>query len=87
MSQCIYGGKIDNEFDQRLLTAFVNKLFTKKSFDRDFTLVTMGQSSNITMPEGIRSVQGEVVLLYMTYKYIFSVQPPTQWDEFVSLPV
>ena len=39
MSQCIYGGKIDNEFDQRLLTSFLNKLFTPKSFDPEFPLV------------------------------------------------
>lgn len=39
MSQCIYGGKIDNEFDQRLLTSFLTKLFTPKSFDPEFPLV------------------------------------------------
>ena len=59
LSQCIYGGKIDNEFDQRLLTSFLNKLFTIKSFDPDFVLVSnvSGLDSNkdkITMPEGIR---------------------------------
>lgn len=57
--QCIYGGKIDNEFDQRLLTSFLEKLFTLKSFDPDFVLVShvSGLDSNkdkINMPEGIR---------------------------------
>ncbi|KAG1662035.1 Dynein heavy chain, cytoplasmic [Nymphon striatum] len=57
-SQCIYGGKIDNEFDQRLLTSFLNKLFTIKSFDGDFVLVSPdGQNKPITMPEGIRRDQ------------------------------
>ncbi|KAG0726862.1 Dynein heavy chain, cytoplasmic [Chionoecetes opilio] len=60
MSQCIYGGKIDNEFDQRLLTSFLNNLFTPKSFDPEFPLVcnvdgNIGQS--ITMPDGIRRDQ------------------------------
>lgn len=55
--QCIYGGKIDNDFDQRLLNSFLNKLFTKKSFDTDFSLVTgigEGDKTSIIMPEGIR---------------------------------
>lgn len=60
MSQCIYGGKIDNDFDQRLLTMFVNKLFTKKSFEQDFVLVPNADGSkgkNLTMPDGIRREQ------------------------------
>lgn len=57
LSQCIYGGKIDNEFDQRLLTSFLNKLFTMKSFDGDFVLINAeGANNAITMPDGIRSV-------------------------------
>uniref|UniRef100_A0A2P2HXP1 Dynein heavy chain, cytoplasmic n=1 Tax=Hirondellea gigas TaxID=1518452 RepID=A0A2P2HXP1_9CRUS len=58
MSQCIYGGKIDNEFDQRLLTSFLSKLFTPNSFDPDFELVkgTDGGES-ICMPDGIRRDQ------------------------------
>jgi dynein heavy chain 1 len=56
--QCIYGGKIDNDFDQRLLTSFLNKLFTAKSFDSEFTLVSgvigMEDGKNsITIPEGV----------------------------------
>lgn len=52
---CIYGGKIDNEFDQRLLISFLGKLFTPKSFESDFTLVS--DSEVIKMPEGIRRDQ------------------------------
>ncbi|KAL1414841.1 hypothetical protein MTO96_007104 [Rhipicephalus appendiculatus] len=37
--QCIYGGKIDNDFDQRLLNSFLSKLFTAKSFEPDFMLI------------------------------------------------
>ena len=62
LSQCIYGGKLDNEFDQRLLTSFLNKLFTPSSFDSDFPLVSnvSGLESNkdmILMPEGNRRDQ------------------------------
>uniref|UniRef100_T1JGT9 Dynein heavy chain, cytoplasmic n=1 Tax=Strigamia maritima TaxID=126957 RepID=T1JGT9_STRMM len=60
LSQCIYGGKIDNDFDQRLLTSFLNQLFTSKSFETDFHLVENidnREGKNITMPEGIRRDQ------------------------------
>lgn len=60
MSQCIYGGKIDNEFDQRLLTSFLGKLFTPKSFDPEFPLISNLdgiEGENLNMPDGIRRDQ------------------------------
>lgn len=62
LSECIYGGKIDNEFDQRLLTSFLRKLFTARSFESDFALVanidgTLGTQRHITMPDGTRRDQ------------------------------
>ena len=59
LSQCIYGGRIDNDFDQRLLNSFVNRLFTVQSFDSTFPLMSNidGQpGKKINMPEGIRCV-------------------------------
>ncbi len=62
LAQCIYGGKIDNEFDQRLLTSFLRKLFLAKSFEADFALVARTPVASedpctIAMPEGIRRDQ------------------------------
>uniref|UniRef100_A0A1B0B0C4 Dynein heavy chain, cytoplasmic n=1 Tax=Glossina palpalis gambiensis TaxID=67801 RepID=A0A1B0B0C4_9MUSC len=59
LSQSIYGGKIDNDFDQRLLTSFLKKLFTPRSFEGDFALVAnvdgvSGGQRHITMPDGTR---------------------------------
>lgn len=56
LSQCIYGGKIDNDFDQRLLASFLSKLFTPRSFEGDFALVANvdGAQRHITMPDGTR---------------------------------
>jgi dynein heavy chain 1 len=42
LSDCIYGGKIDNEFDQRLLGSFLEKLFVPASFESEFNLVKGG---------------------------------------------
>lgn len=62
LSQSIYGGKIDNDFDQRLLQSFLSKLFTPRSFESDFALVANvdgvaggpGGARHITMPDGTR---------------------------------
>lgn len=39
LSQCIYGGKIDNQFDQKLLDCVLESLFTAKSFESNHVLV------------------------------------------------
>ncbi|XP_054277851.1 dynein heavy chain, cytoplasmic-like isoform X3 [Macrosteles quadrilineatus] len=56
LSQSIYGGKIDNDFDQRLLLSFLSKLFTARSFEADFALVANldGSGRHITMPDGAK---------------------------------
>ncbi|XP_075700360.1 cytoplasmic dynein 1 heavy chain 1 [Rhinoderma darwinii] len=55
MAQSIYGGRIDNEFDQRLLNTFLERLFTTSSFDRDFKLACkVDGHKDIQMPDGIR---------------------------------
>ncbi|KAI8505360.1 Cytoplasmic dynein 1 heavy chain 1 [Branchiostoma belcheri] len=58
LSQAIYGGRVDNDFDQRLLNAFLDKLFTAHSFERDFQLVSkVDGNKDIIMPEGIHRDQ------------------------------
>ncbi|KAJ9053275.1 dynein heavy chain [Entomophthora muscae] len=39
LTQSVYGGKIDNEFDQKLLDSFVETLFTPQSYELNFALV------------------------------------------------
>ena len=38
LMSCIYGGRIDNEFDQKLLTAFLVKLFKQECLGESFKL-------------------------------------------------
>ncbi|VDN06320.1 unnamed protein product [Thelazia callipaeda] len=54
LSQCIYGGKIDNCFDQMLLDCFLGKIFTSKSFDSDRVLISNidGKGADLCIPEG-----------------------------------
>jgi dynein heavy chain 1 len=52
LKESIYGGRVDNEFDQRLLDAFVETLFSARSYDVGFCLVDGVDSTQI--PEGTR---------------------------------
>ncbi|XP_065449670.1 cytoplasmic dynein 1 heavy chain 1-like isoform X1 [Chrysemys picta bellii] len=55
IAQSIYGGRIDNEFDQRLLNTFLERLFTTLSFDSEFKLACkVDGHKDIQMPDGIR---------------------------------
>lgn len=64
MAQSIYGGRIDNEFDQRLLITFLDRIFTKGSFDSEFKLASkVDGHKDIKMPDGIRSVVDRIVLV------------------------
>ncbi len=51
LGQTVYGGRVDNEFDQRLLQAFLERLFTARSFDLDFKLVD-ADGVQVPSPEG-----------------------------------
>jgi len=56
LSQCIYGGRIDNDFDQRLMNSFINKLFTAETFNPEYLLVPQGNgvAKSIGMPDASR---------------------------------
>eukprot|EP01114_Cavostelium_apophysatum_P023031 TRINITY_DN854_c0_g1_i2.p1 TRINITY_DN854_c0_g1~~TRINITY_DN854_c0_g1_i2.p1 ORF type:complete len:4577 (-),score=1545.65 TRINITY_DN854_c0_g1_i2:38-13768(-) len=60
LAETIYGGRIDNDFDQRLLNSFLEQLFTEKAFDPDFPLVGGGRDQSearMTIPEGTKKEQ------------------------------
>ncbi|KAI8066635.1 dynein heavy chain [Gongronella butleri] len=56
LKQSIYGGRIDNDYDQRLLDSFVNSLFTHRCYDLDFELVKASSSAEkpVIAPEGTK---------------------------------
>ncbi|KAI8967648.1 dynein heavy chain [Mycotypha africana] len=57
LKQSIYGGRIDNEFDQRLLDSFVNTLFRPECYDIDFELVKGSggnDSKRVVVPDGTK---------------------------------
>lgn len=56
LSECVYGGKIDNSFDRRLLNTFLKQLFSVGSFEADFRLVT-DDLFNLNMPDAVKKEQ------------------------------
>ncbi|KAF8528024.1 dynein heavy chain protein 1 [Hysterangium stoloniferum] len=55
VKQSVYGGRIDSDFDQRVLDAFVDRLFTAAAYNVGFNLVphTDGQQT-LTIPDGTK---------------------------------
>ena len=56
MSECVYGAKIDNLFDKRLLNTFLREIFSMKSFEADSCLVNV-DSLLIDMPDSVKREQ------------------------------
>lgn len=47
MSQSIFGGKIDNDFDNKILTSLVNQFFRPESFNLNFPLFQVPAGSDL----------------------------------------
>ena len=56
LSECVYGGKIDNDFDRRLLNTFLKQLFCVNSFENDFKLV-VDDNLVLKMPDAVKREQ------------------------------
>ena len=56
LSECVYGGKIDNDFDRRLLNTFLKQLFCVNSFENDFKLV-VDDNLILKMPDAVKREQ------------------------------
>jgi dynein heavy chain 1 len=55
VKQAVYGGRVDSEFDQRILDAFVDGLFTPAAYNVDFDLVAAaGDVKALVAPDGTK---------------------------------
>ena len=58
LGQTVYGGRIDNQFDMRLLDSFLQDLFTEKSFSSEFPLVSqINGKPLLTIPDATKKDQ------------------------------
>lgn len=56
IKQAVYGGRVDSDFDQRVVDAFVDRVFSAKAYDADFALVRR-ENGDLTVPEGTQVSQ------------------------------
>ena len=55
IKQSVYGGRVDSDFDQRILDAFVDGLFTPAAYNVDFELVSsMSGIQPLVVPDGTK---------------------------------
>lgn len=55
VKQSVYGGRVDSDFDQRILDAFVDGLFTPAAYNVDFNLVpSINGGNTLIVPEGTK---------------------------------
>jgi dynein heavy chain 1 len=52
VKQAVYGGRVDSDYDQRVVDAFVDSIFTAKAYDPDFALV-----DGLVAPDGSQMSQ------------------------------
>jgi len=58
LSEAIYGGRIDNEFDHVILRSFIRHLFCEDSYNRTFSLnVAASQEHRLESPDGRKREQ------------------------------
>lgn len=51
IKEAVYGGRVDSDYDQRVIDAFVDKTFSARAYDGDFALVDH-PDSRLVVPEG-----------------------------------
>jgi dynein heavy chain 1 len=72
IKEAIYGGKIDNEADQRLLDSFVDAIFTPQAYESTFHLVN-DEAQPLQAPDGTRIDQ------FLAWTNALPEQQPPQW--------
>jgi dynein heavy chain 1 len=59
ISESIFGGKIDNDYDQKILNSLVNQFFSKDMYHANFTLFTPNSENQsekvLTLPENFKT--------------------------------
>jgi len=78
VKQSVYGGRVDSDFDQKILDSFVDSLFTPKAYNVDFDLVpSMTGEHMLAAPEGTK------IEHFLTWVQGLPEREPPSW---LSLP-
>ena len=58
LTQNLYGGKIDNEYDNKILVSLIERFFTPKCFESSYPLFEVANSKEtLYMPEALKTAQ------------------------------
>lgn len=78
IKQSVYGGRVDSDFDQRILDAFVDGLFTPMAYNVDFDLVpALAGQQQLGVPDGTKMEH------FMNWVHTLPDREPPSW---LSLP-
>ena len=78
VKQSVYGGRVDSDFDQRILNSFVDGLFTPQAYNVDFNLVpTLTGDQLLDAPDGTKMEH------FLTWVQALPDREPPSW---LSLP-
>jgi dynein heavy chain 1 len=78
VKQSVYGGRVDSDFDQRILDAFVDNLFTPSAYNVDFSLVP-----SITGAQVLGAPDGTKMEHFLSWVQGLPDREPPSW---LSLP-
>ncbi|WVQ81477.1 hypothetical protein IAT38_003601 [Cryptococcus sp. DSM 104549] len=74
IKQAVYGGRVDSDYDQRVVDAFVDGVFTQRAYDPDFKLVALeNEQGGLTVPEGTQMSQ------FVTWAQGLPEREPPAW--------
>ncbi|KAJ3032718.1 hypothetical protein HDV00_007194 [Rhizophlyctis rosea] len=74
ITETVYGGKIDSEFDQKLLESFVHGLFAPETYDLNFALVEGTEGAKgLKIPDGTKMDQ------FISWVQKLPEQQPPTW--------
>lgn len=73
LKESIYGGRVDNTFDQELMATLLEHVFTPASYEITFELVTSGEDTGLVIAEGKTKTQ------FMEWIYVLPATNPPSW--------
>ncbi|WVQ73635.1 hypothetical protein IAR50_003215 [Cryptococcus sp. DSM 104548] len=58
VKQAVYGGRVDSDYDQRVVDAFVDQVFNSRAYEPDFNLIqAVDEQEGLAVPEGTQMSQ------------------------------
>jgi len=83
LAQSVYGGRVDNDFDQQTLQAFVNAIFTPRAYEANFELARLPAGSDGSAARVVYAPEGTSLADFMAW---INELPARQSPAWLGLP-